>query len=46
MLLSLLFKDLNEYKTNEFGNSYETLQFLTLILVSATDVLRDLVQIA
>lgn len=46
MFLSLLFKDLNEEKTNELGNSFETLLFLTLVLGSATDVLRDLDQIA
>lgn len=43
MLLSLLFKDLNEEKTNEFGNAYETLLFL--FLGSATHILCDLDQI-
>lgn len=46
MHLSLLFKDLNEEKTNEFGNAYETLLFLTLVLGSATDIFCDLDQIA
>lgn len=46
ILLSLLFKDLNEQKTNEFGNSYETSLFLALVLEYASDVLSDLDQIA
>lgn len=45
MLFSLLFKDLNEQKTNEFRNSYETSLFLALVLESATNVLCDLDQI-